>query len=107
MAENTGAWEDDLIADRDQWVERCCQAEAERAACGRELSTAHGEIERLRDTLAMVIGLPGFQRRHPNFAEGIRRLIVPASPFEGPPANTQEGPRSDLKAPANEPMNWA
>jgi hypothetical protein len=79
------------------WIEaedRADAAELDAENCTKLLMVALGERnaalaegERLRealrardDTLVMVIGLPGFQRQHPDFAEGIRRLIAPPSP---------------------------
>jgi hypothetical protein len=48
------------------------------------LRNAEAENAKLRqavqdrdDALSMVIGLPGFQCRHPQFAEGILKLLAP------------------------------
>jgi hypothetical protein len=51
-------------------LERLRNAEAENA----KLRQA---VQDRDDALSMVIGLPGFQCRHPQFAEGILKLLAP------------------------------
>jgi hypothetical protein len=72
------------------WQQRAEYMREERDALSAEVERLREALRARDDTLAMVIGLPGFQRRHPNFAEGIRRLITPSSPAVVPSANTQE-----------------
>jgi hypothetical protein len=66
---------------------RAVLAELERLS--KENAKLRQAVQDRDDTLSMVIGLPGFQRRHPQFAEGILTLLAPVdvTPAPPPPGN--------------------